>query len=343
MTRESEQAEKTKERCVKVLIADKFESAGVEGLKKVGCEVAYQPEAGAKGLAEAIASVRPAVLVVRSSKVPAAVVSHAGVSGVKLIIRAGAGVDNIDMPSAKAANIAVANCPGMNAVAVAELTMGLLLCVDRRITDQTNAARSGQWNKKEFGKAKGLKGLTLGVVGAGAIGRAVIKRARAFEMRVVVWSRSMTREHAADLGAEFGGTDTPALHAMVGQCDAVSIHLPAADSTRHIVGRAFLSAMKPGAYLINTSRGSLVDEAALREAMKTKGLRVGLDVYENAPSAAEGPWENETVKLGAAPGSGGAFTHHIGASTDQAQAAIAAETVRIVEVFKRTGQVENRV
>jgi D-3-phosphoglycerate dehydrogenase / 2-oxoglutarate reductase len=339
---------------VKVLIADKFEASGIEGLKALGCEVISKPEAGGTGLAAVLAESKPAVLIVRSSKVSAAALQTPGIGGtggasgspgsLKLIIRAGAGVDNIDMLAANAASIAVANCPGMNAVAVAELTMGLLLSMDRRIADQTASARAGQWNKKEFGKARGLKGLTLGVVGAGAIGRAVVKRALSFEMKVLAWSRSITQDHARDLGAEFGGTDTPALLAMASRCDAISIHLPATGTTNKLIGLDFFKAMKPGAYFINTSRGSIVDEAALRDAMKTKNLRVALDVYDNAPAAAEGPWQNATVA--AAPANAGhVFTHHIGASTDQAQQAIAAEVVRIVEVFKSSGgkQVENRV
>jgi D-3-phosphoglycerate dehydrogenase len=226
----------------------------------------------------------------------------------------------------------------MNAVAVAELTMGLLLSCDRRIPDQTIEARAGKWNKKEYSRARGLKGMTLGVVGVGAIGRAVIKRAVAFEMKVIAWSRGITREHAHDLGAEWGGTDTPALHAMAKKCDAISVHLPATDSTKKLVGREFLAAMKPGAYLINTSRGSIVDEAALREAIQAKGLRVGLDVYENQPGQTEAPWDNPTAKTPWA-----VCTHHVGASTDQAQAAVADEVVRIVRVFRDTGRAENCV
>lgn len=321
---------------MKVLIADKFEKAGIDGLKALGCAVLNEPGAGADGLGAALAAHTPDALVVRSSKVPAAAI--AGARGLKLIVRAGSGVDNVDVPAATAAGIAVCNCPGMNAVAVAELTLGLLLCCDRRIPDQTIDARAGRWNKKEYAKARGLKGLTLGVVGVGAIGRAVIKRAVAFEMRVLAWSRGITREHAHDLGAEWGGTDTPALHALAAKCDAISVHLPATDSTKKLIGREFLAAMKPGAYLVNTSRGSLVDEAELREAIAAKGIRAALDVYESQPAATEGAWDCPTAKL---PWT--VCTHHAGASTDQAQAAVADEVVRIVRVFRDTGRAENCV
>lgn len=324
---------------MRVLIADKFEKSGIEAIKALGCDVVNEPEAGAGDLPGVITRVEPSVLVVRSSKVkPDAI--RAG-SMLKVIVRAGAGYDNIDVPTASAAGIFVCNCPGMNAVAVAELTMGLLVAVDRRICEQTSDAANGKWNKKEYSKARGLKGMTLGVVGAGAIGRAVMKRALAFEMRVLAWSRSITKEHARDLGAEWAGTDTPALWDLAGKCDAVTIHLPAAPDTRQIIGREFLSRMKDGAYLINTSRGSLIDETALLEIARAKKLRYGVDVYESAPAEAAGPWQ---CKLAQADGGVvRALTHHVGASTDQAQTAVAEETVRIIKVFKESGKAENCV
>ncbi|MFA6045410.1 MAG: NAD(P)-dependent oxidoreductase [Phycisphaerales bacterium] len=328
---------------MKVYIADKFEKSGIEGLKALGCEVVSEPDVGADKLAEGLARVKPDVLVVRSTKVPKASVEAAGLAGVKFIVRAGAGVDNIDVAAATTAGIRVSNCAGMNAIAVAELTMGLLLACDRRIPDQTIDARAGTWNKKEYGtKAKGLAGSTLGVIGAGAIGRAVVKRAVAFDMRVIVWSRSISREHAKDLGAEWGGTDTPALHALAGVSDAVTIHLPLAPDTKGLIGQEFLAKMKPGAYVINTSRGGVIDEAALREAVKTKGIRAGLDVYEGqpgTPTTPPGEWNSEMARFGP----GVYCTHHIGASTDQSQQAIAAETVRLVGVWMSRGKAENCV
>ena len=324
-----------------VLIADKFEKAGIDGLKAAGCTVIEKADTPTDGLAAAVNDARAEVMIVRSKKVPAG--SIEGMRGLRLIVRAGAGYDNIDVAAAGKAGIAVANCPGMNAIAVAELAMGHLLAMDRRIVDQTLAAREGKWNKKGFGKtgdggARGLKGSTLGVVGCGAIGRAVIKRALAFDMRVIAWSRSITKDHARDLGAEWGGNDTPALHTLAASCDAISIHLPGASDTKHLIGREFFARMKAGAYLINTSRGSVVDEGALREAMKSKGLRAGLDVFEDQPAEPEAAWANQTARM-----PGAVITHHSGASTDQAQLAVAEETVRIIRVFKESGKVENQV
>lgn len=325
---------------MKVLVADKFENSGLEGLRSLDCDVTYEPDAAAT-LGEILARVKPDLLIVRSTKVPGAVLDKA--PGLKCIIRAGAGVDNIDLAAATRAGIKVCNCPGMNAVAVAELTIGLLLACDRRLPDQTIEARAGKWNKKDFGKcgpggARGLKGSTLGVVGAGAIGRAVIKRALAFEMKVLVWSRGITPEHARDLGAEWGGNDTPALHELARRSDAVTVHLPAAPDTVKLIGAEFLKAMKPCAYLINTSRASLVDEAALRDAIQEKGLRAGLDVLDGQPGTAQGEISSKTVST-----PGVYITHHSGASTDQAQAAVADETVRIVKTFMRSGRFENCV
>lgn len=326
---------------MKVLVADKFEKLGLDGLAALGCTVVNQPGIGTEKLGPALETEKPEILVVRSTKVPSTVLEQA--KGLKLIVRAGAGVDNIDVGAATAHGIKVCNCPGMNAIAVAELTMGLLLCCDRRIPDQVALQRSGQWSKKEFGKtgaggARGLKGMTLGVVGAGAIGQEVIIRAKAFEMNVVAWSLGITPQHAAALRCEFGGCDMVSLLELAARADAITVHLPLADNTKKLFNKTFFDAMKPGAYFINTSRGGMVDEAALREAIKTKGLRVGLDVFDPQPSEAEAPFTNEIVKL---PGVYG--TCHSGAGTDQAQQAVAIETVRIVKVFKERGRTENCV
>ncbi|MCC6678071.1 MAG: hypothetical protein IT436_13100 [Phycisphaerales bacterium] len=324
-----------------VLIADKFEKAGIEGIKALGCAVTSEPDVGTEKMSEAIARVKPEVLIVRSTKVPAKVIESA--AGLKVILRAGAGVDNIDVGAASAKGIKVCNCPGMNAVAVAELAIGLLIACDRRIADQVAMLRGGQWSKKEFartgpGGARGLKGMTLGVVGVGAIGQEVIKRARAFGMHVVAWSRGITPQHAAALDCEFGGVDTPALLALAARSDAISVHLPLTDTTKKLFNKSFFDAMKPGSYFINTSRGAVVDEAALRDAVKGKGIRAGLDVWDGQPGEPAAAWESETAKL---PGVYG--TCHSGASTDQAQQAVAGEAVRILKVYRDTGRVENCV
>ncbi len=321
---------------MKVLVADKFEKVGLDGIRGLGLGLEYQPDSGAEGLPDALARVAPEVLVVRSTKVPAGTIGKA--DGLRLIIRAGAGVDNIDVPAASSRGVAVANCPGMNSVAVAELAFAHLLCCDRRVPDQTAEARAGKWNKKEYSKARGLKGLTLGIVGVGQIGRELARRALAFGMRVLAFDVVLTPERAAAMGCEFGGCEASALPALAARCDAISVHVPLLDSTKKMFGREFFAAMKPGAYFINTSRGGVVDEAALADAVRTKGLRAGLDVHENQPGSPQGEFRSALAGL---PGC--SLTHHVGASTDQAQAAVAAEVVRILSVFRERGRVENCV
>ncbi len=319
-----------------VLIADPFETSGIEGLKALGCVVTHEPTVGAERLPDALAASGPQVLIVRSTKVQKP--AFAAAKGLRLIIRAGAGVDNIDLPAATAAKVAVCNCPGMNAVAVAELAFAHLLALDRRIVEQTNDLRAGAWNKKEYAKARGLKGQTLGLVGLGAIGRAMASRALAFEMRILGWSRSLTPAAAAAQGLGFGGNDRASLLAMLASCDAVSLHVAATPETKNLCDAAFFGAMRPGAAFINTSRGSVVDEKALARAVEDRGIRAGLDVYADQPAQPQGAFATPMASL-----PGATLTHHVGASTNQAQQAVADETVRLVRVFKESGRFENCV
>lgn len=311
---------------MKVLVADKFETVGVDGLKDLGCEVVLRPDVTTDDLPGVIREVDPKVLVVRSKKVNEAALS-AG-PGLSLVIRAGAGIDTIDLPAASRLGIFVSNCPGKNSIAVAELVMGLLLSLDRRIPDQVADLRKGQWSKGEFSKARGLHGRTLGIVGLGQIGREVARRAQAFGMKVVAYSRNLTDEEAERLG--IGYCETPLEVARLS--DAVSIHVAGGSETKNLVDEGFLSAMKPGAYLINAARGSVVDEVALEKAVRERGIRAGLDVYQGEPAGGKAEFKNA---LAGTPGVYG--THHVGASTDQAQVAIAHEVIRIVDGFMKTG------
>jgi len=311
---------------MRVLVADKFETVGVDGLKDLGCEVVLRPDVKAEELAETIREVNPKLLVVRSKKVNAAALA-AG-PGLSLVIRAGAGIDTIDVAAASRLGVFVSNCPGKNSIAVAELILGLLLSLDRRIPDQVADLRKGEWRKAEYSKARGLHGRTIGIVGLGQIGREVARRAQSFGMKVVAWSRNLTDEEADRLG--IGYCETPLEVARLS--DAVSINVAGTAETRHLVNGDFLAAMKPGAYLINTSRGSVVDEAALERAARERGIRAGLDVYQNEPGGGSAEFRTGLAEV---PGIYG--THHVGASTEQAQVAIAHEVIRIVDAFMRTG------
>src|SRR5919106_710183 len=171
---------------MKVLVADKFEQSGIDGLKAAGCDVIYQPDVADQALADAIRTSQADVLVVRSTKVTEPMLDAGNLS---LIVRAGAGVNTIDVAAASRRGIYVSNCPAKNSIAVAELAFGLILALDRRIPDNVAELRAGKWNKKEYSKAKGLYGRTLGLLGIGSIGREMVKRAAAFGMECVVWTR----------------------------------------------------------------------------------------------------------------------------------------------------------
>ena len=314
-----------------VLIADKFEQSGRDGLEAIGCDYEYQPDAKDDSLVEAIAHFRPGVLVVRSTKVTEPMFDA---GPLKLVVRAGAGYNTIDVAAASRRGVYVSNCPGKNSVAVAELALALMLALDRRVADNVIQLRAGQWNKKEFSKARGLYGRTLGLVGTGQIGREVATRARAFGMPVVAWSRNLTEERAAELGVERKESPTEVARAS----DIVSVHVALKPETRGFLSAEFFGAMREGAYFINTARGEVVDQAALVAAMRERKIRAGLDVFANEPASAAGEFADEIAREPNLYG-----THHIGASTDQAQEAIAAETVRIIREFKETGKVPNVV
>jgi D-3-phosphoglycerate dehydrogenase / 2-oxoglutarate reductase len=316
---------------VRVLIADKFEESGQEGFKAAGCEVVYQPSLTEQQLPGEVERMRPDVLVVRSTKVTEATLSA---GALKLVVRAGAGYNTIDVAAASRRGIYVSNCPGKNSIAVAELAFALILALDRRIADNVISLREGQWNKTEYSKARGLFGRTLGLIGLGQIGREMIPRAGGFGMPVVAWSRGLTPETAEQLRIDYKAS----LENVASASDVVSVHVALNAQTRGLIGAKFFERMRPGAYFINTSRAEVVDSDALNRALRDKGIRAGLDVFDKEPAGGTGEFADEIVKAGLVYG-----TQHIGASTDQAQEAIAAETVRIVKCFEETGKVPNVV
>jgi len=316
---------------MRVLIADAFPERYLNDLRALGLEVVYDPGASTESLPEK--AQRAHILVVRSTKVDRATITAAKDLG--LIMRAGAGYDTIDVAAASERGIYVANCPGKNAVAVAELAFGLMLAIDRRIPDGTADLRRGIWNKKEYSKADGLKGKALGVVGLGSIGLAVVNRAKAFEMHVLAHSRSLTFARAEELGVEYCSS----LHEIAQKADIVTVHLAQTKETKGMFNASFFAQMKPRAMFINTSRGGLHDEAALIAAMKERGIRAGLDVFANEPAG--GTAQDVNAEIFTLPGLVG--THHIGASTEQAQDAIAAEAIRICREYVVTGRPPNVV
>ena len=315
---------------MKVLLADKLSASAITKLESLGCQVVSNPELNAETLVDAISDFE--VLVVRSTKVSAAVIAAS--KALSLIIRAGAGVNTIDLDAASQRGIHVTNCPGKNTEAVAELAIGLMIAADRRIPHAGADLTKGAWKKGEYGKARGLKGRTLGVIGLGNIGQAVIDRAKGLEMEVIAWSRSLTPEAAKAMGV--ARAESPL--EIAAKADVVSLHVAYSKSTtHHLVNAEFLASMKKGAILINTARGEVVDTAALKDAIREKGLRVGLDVFENEPKGSTDVFADQELAEIAI------CTPHIGASTDQASEAIADETVRIVQTFIDTGMPANVV
>jgi D-3-phosphoglycerate dehydrogenase len=336
---------------MKVLIADKFEKSGLDGLKTLGCEVIYSPDLKDDALVEGLKESQAEVLVVRSTKVRAPMLDAGGLS---LIVRAGAGYDNIDVAAASERGIYVANCPGKNSIAVAELAFGLILALDRRIPDNVADLRAGKWNKKEYSNARGLYGRTLGLLGFGNIGQEMAKRGHAFGMNIAVWSEIGVETDRSGIPVDLpmlvrlrpisGTPIEPNVRVCqtpeeVAECsDVLSVHLALNDRTRGLVGRNVFDRLKPASFFINTARGEVVDYEALASAVREKQIRVGLDVYAREPSSGQADFREPLTELASVYG-----THHIGASTDQSQEAIAAETVRVVKTYAETGRVMNVV
>lgn len=316
---------------MRILVADKLSSFVPGRLQDLGARVEIDAKLEAESLTKKIAELDPEILVVRSTKVGAAQIA-AGRS-LSLIIRAGAGVNTIDMVAASDKGIYVANCPGKNAAAVAELAIGHLINMDRRIADNVASLRAHQWDKKGLSEARGLRGRTLAILGVGAIGKEVAQRARAFGMKIVGWSAWAPGQAEA-----LGIVKAASAEDAVSLADAVSVHLPLTPETEKRIGASVFAAMKPGAYFINTSRGEVVDQDALGEAVRTRGIRAGLDVFAKEPSAGTAPFEDPIVDL---PGVYG--TCHIGASTDEAEEAVGEEVVRIVRCYQNAEEIPNCV
>ncbi|HSB18923.1 MAG TPA: 3-phosphoglycerate dehydrogenase family protein [Anaeromyxobacteraceae bacterium] len=315
---------------MKVLIADAFPRDRIADIAALGVEVEHRPDVAVKDLPAAVAAA--SILVVRGKQVPAEVFEKG--DALSLVIRAGAGVNTIDVGAASRRGVYVANCPGQNAIAVAELALGLMVALDRRIPDNVALLRAGKWDKKTFSEAGGLYGRTLGIVGLGSIGRETARRGQGFGMRILAWSPSLDDPRAKELGVERARD----VLSVARGADVLSLHLPLAKETRGIVGREVIAAMKAGAILVNTARAELVDQEALLEAARAGRIRVGLDVHAGEPEKGQADFDSELARLPNVYG-----THHIGASTAQAQDAIAREVVRILQVFLREGSVPNCV
>ncbi|MCL2888134.1 MAG: hydroxyacid dehydrogenase [Elusimicrobia bacterium] len=305
---------------MKILIADSFPANWQEALKEKKHEVIYSPKLDENTLVPAVKDNQPEIIIVRSTKVTAAAIDAGG--KLKLIIRAGAGYDTIDTKHAKSKNVAVCNCPGTNSIAVAELTLGFILSLDRRICDNTADLRAGVWNKTKYSKARGVYGRTLGIIGLGHIGREVAKRAEAFGMKILGFDPFVKPETLKGLNV----TLVDDLYKLAAQSDILTVHVPNNAGTKNLFDEKFFNACKDGAYFINAARGGLVKESALVEACQKKGMRAALDVYEVEPAEGTGKFEDSVMQNENIYG-----THHIGASTDQAQDSVSELAVKIID------------
>lgn len=263
-------------------------------------------------------------LIVRSAtKVDASMLDRA--TSLKVIGRAGVGVDNIDLAEASKRGIAVFNAPGGNTIAAAELTMALMLSLVRRVTEADRSMRAGKWDRARF-RGIELRGRTLGLIGAGRIGGEVARRCEAFGMDVMVSDPYLTLERAEELGVsvvEFGE--------ILDRADVISLHVPLNDETRHLIDAGALERMKRRAFLINASRGGVIVESDLARALEN-GVIAGaaLDVYESEPLSDESP-------LRTAPNL--VLTPHLGASTKEAQVSVAREIALAVREALGSGNI----
>ncbi|MGD8747556.1 MAG: 3-phosphoglycerate dehydrogenase family protein, partial [Balneolaceae bacterium] len=310
-----------------VFVADKLPEQAIDELKQLGVDVIFEAATGSGELGKGIDA---DILIVRSTVVSDQCIQNS--PRLMLIIRAGAGVNNIDIGAASNSGIYVANCPGQNSIAVAELSLGLILSLDRSIPDNVLDFRKGKWNKTTFSKADGLFGKTLGVIGVGQIGREVIKRAKSFGFNIIAWSRSLSPGIAQEMEVDYADT----IQQVAEESDILTVHLAMTPDTKGIISKKVLSGLKDGAFFINTSRAGVVDEDALYKELKSGRLKAGLDVIGDEPEYKQGEVESRFQDLDNVY-----ITHHIGASTKQAQLAVASDAVDIVRGYLREGKVRN--
>jgi len=319
---------------MRLLIADKLHPQAIEELGTLPLEVVYEPELTKESLEKRLPGF--GILVVRSTDVTSSAIDNA--KELNLIVRAGAAFATIDVRAASRRGIYVANCPGKNASAVVELVLGMMVALDRRIPDAVASLRAGKWERVEFGKAEGLHGKTLGIAGMGAIGRELAQRARCFGMNVIAWSRSLTPSRANELGVIYAAS----VDELAAKSNVLSLHVALVERTRHVLNRRVIGLLPDHALVINTARADLIDMEALLEAVEKRGLRVGLDVYAEEPRGSKAFAAPELFRT--SPSGGIVYgTPHIAAATDQAQLAIASETVRIIRSFLLEGTVPNVV
>jgi D-3-phosphoglycerate dehydrogenase len=310
----------------RVLVAEPIAAGGIRMLEEApGLEVVQRFDLTPSGLSAALRE-HEALIVRSKSRVTAELLADPG--RLRVIGRAGTGVDNIDLDAATRAGVVVLNSPGGNAVAAAELTMAMLLALARHLPQANASLRDGRWERGRFLGVE-VEGKTLGLVGIGRVGREVARRALAFRMKVLASDPHVTRQGIEDLGIE-----PVTLPDLLSRADFVSLHAPLATGTRHLLGGAEIGAMKPGAFLVNCARGGLVDESALLAALEAGRLGgAALDVFEEEPPSRAGLVSHPRV----------VSTPHLGASTVEAQERVGEDIAAKIRDYLCSGTILDAV
>src|SRR4051812_41903891 len=312
---------------MKELVADDLSADGVEILKggpglEVDVKVGMKPQE-----LKAIVGGYDAIAVRSATKVTAEIVEAGG--RLKVIGRAGGGVDNVDLEAANKRGIVVMNTPGGNTITVAELTVAMMMAVSRHVPQATASVKGGKWEKKKF-QGRELFGKTLGVIGIGNIGSVVVDRCLGMKMKVVAFDPFISEAAAREMGCE-----TVTLDELFRRSDYVSIHVPLTEQTRGLIGKDALAKMKKGAFLVNCARGGIVDEPALVEALSSGHLGgAALDVFAEEPVKPDHP----LLKLDSF-----ICTPHLGASTEEAQQNVATALAEQMVDFLCQGTIRNAV
>ena len=301
---------------MRILITDGMDKSAVARLRELGHEVTeqfFEPDALGAALRD-----YDAVVVRSKTKVRQAHIDEAKGGRLKLVIRGGVGIDNIDAAYAEDQGITVRNTPGASSQSVAEMAMAHMFACSRFVSVAGSTMRQGRWEKKAYGKGAELQGKTLGIIGCGRIGQKLAFMAKAIGMTVLFTGRTAKPELTAQ------GYQQVSMEELLKKSDYISIHTPALNG-RPVINADTIAQMKDGVIIINTSRGANVDEGALLEALDSGKVRAaGLDVYAEEPTSNAALCTHPMVSC----------TPHIGAATDEAQKRIGAEIVEIIENFK---------
>ena len=312
---------------MRVLISDKLAQEGIEVLQKEGFEIINEQPSSQEELCELIKDVE-AIIIRSGTKVTAEVISRA--QKLKVIGRAGVGLDNVDVEAASRRGIIVMNAPGGNTIATCEHTWAMILALKRNIARAHPSITCGEWKRSQF-MGKEVYGKVLGIIGLGRIGREVAKRAIAFGMKVIGYDPYITEEVAAKAEVKL-----VSLEELLREADIITVHTPLTNDTRYLISDREFSLMKKGAKIINCARGGIIDERALYRALKEEKISgAALDVYENEPPGGDFPlfeFKDRCV-----------FTPHLGASTKEAQINVAVEIAHCVAAALKDQGIKNAV